>query len=80
MESPKQDWFEFSQTTTIDGQELSFTEISRLLVENQGYIKTSSGYVKVSEESQQELKTLNHFMLSPVKNHLTCWSSYPYWV
>ncbi|MEC8677920.1 MAG: DEAD/DEAH box helicase [Candidatus Margulisiibacteriota bacterium] len=61
VESPKQDWFEFSQTTTIDGQELSFTEISRLLVENQGYIKTSSGYVKVSEESQQELKTLNSF-------------------
>ncbi|RAP24824.1 hypothetical protein DID73_00720 [Candidatus Marinamargulisbacteria bacterium SCGC AG-343-K17] len=61
VESPKQDWFEFSQNTTIDGQEMSFAEITRLLVENQGYIKTSSGYVKVSEESQQELKTLNSF-------------------
>lgn len=61
VESPKQDWFEFSQHTTIDGQEMSFAEITRLLVENQGYIKTSGGYVKVSEESQQELKTLNSF-------------------
>lgn len=61
VESPKQDWFEFSQNTTIDGQEMSFAEITRLLVENQGYIKTSGGYVKVSEESQQELKTLNSF-------------------
>ena len=43
------------------GEEISFNEITRLLVENQGYIKTSSGYVKVSEESQQELKTLNSF-------------------
>ena len=61
VESPKQDWFEFSQNTTIDGQEMSFSEITRLLVENQGYIKTSKGYVKVSEESQKELKTLNSF-------------------
>ncbi len=61
VESPKQNWFEFSQNTTIDGQEISFNEITRLLVENQGYIKTSNGYVKVSEESQQELKTLNSF-------------------
>ena len=61
VESPKQDWFEFSDSTTIDGQDMSFSEISRLLVENQGYIKTSNGYVKVSEESQQELKTLNSF-------------------
>ncbi len=61
VESPKQNWFEFSQNTTIDGQEMSFAEITRLLVENQGYIKTSSGYVKVSEESQRELKTLNSF-------------------
>jgi SNF2 family DNA or RNA helicase len=61
VESPKQNWFEFSQHTTIDGQEMSFAEITRLLVENQGYIKTSGGYVKVSEESQQELKTLNSF-------------------
>ena len=40
---------------------MSFSEITRLLVENQGYIKTSKGYVKVSEESQKELKTLNSF-------------------
>jgi len=59
--SPKQNWFEFSDRTTIDGQDMSFSEITRLLVENQGYIKTSSGYVKVSEESQQELNTLNSF-------------------
>ena len=61
VESPKKNWFEFSEHTTIDGQEMSFAEISRLLVENQGYIKTQSGYVKVSEESQNELKTLNSF-------------------
>jgi SNF2 family DNA or RNA helicase len=61
VNSPKKDWFEFSQNTTIDGQEMSFSEITRLLVENQGYIKTSRGYVKVSEESQKELKTLNSF-------------------
>jgi superfamily II DNA or RNA helicase len=61
VESPKKDWFEFSDNTTIYGQEMSYAEITRLLVENQGYIKTSQGYVKVSEESQQELKVLNSF-------------------
>ena len=79
VESPKQDWFEFSQNTTIDGQEMSFSEITRLLVENQGYIKTSKGYVKVSEESQKNSKHSTHSKHLPVKNHLTCWNSCHYW-
>ena len=59
--SENKNWFEFSKNTVIDGKEMSFTEITRLLVENQGYIKTSSGFVKVSEQSQKELNTLNSF-------------------
>lgn len=59
VHSPKKDWFEFSDKTTIDGQEMTFSEITRLLVENQGYIKTSRGYVQVSNQSQQELRALN---------------------
>ncbi len=68
VDSPSQDWFSFSQDTTIDGQAMSFSEISRLLVENQGYLHTSKGYVKVSEESQTELKLLQSFQaFSPKK-------------
>jgi SNF2 family DNA or RNA helicase len=65
--SPKKDWFEFAQSTFIDGKEMSFSEISRLLVENQGYIRTNHGFVKVSEESQNELKLLNSFQAFATK-------------
>lgn len=59
--STDNNWFEFSKSTVIDGHELSYAEISRLLVENQGYIKTTAGFIKVSEESQKELQTLHSF-------------------
>ena len=61
VNSTDKNWFEFSQKTTIGDQEMSFAEITRLLVENQGYIDTPNGFIKVSDESQKELSILNKF-------------------
>ncbi|MBT4552704.1 DEAD/DEAH box helicase [bacterium] len=55
------DWFYFEHDCEVMGQKFSLTEIARLMVENQGYIKTNKGYVKISDESKQSLELLGKF-------------------
>jgi non-specific serine/threonine protein kinase len=52
------DWFQFEPTIQIAGQRLALQELARLMVDNKGYFKTSSGYVKIDESSQAELQAL----------------------
>ncbi|RAP26181.1 hypothetical protein DID74_02380 [Candidatus Marinamargulisbacteria bacterium SCGC AG-333-B06] len=59
--SSKTDWFEFDPNCNIEGEKRSLLEISRLLVENQGYIKTKKGFVKLSQSTQEELKLLKQY-------------------
>ncbi len=54
-----QNWFDFDPNVSIHGNAMSLQELARLMVENQGYIKTKSGYVKITEDSQKELKFLS---------------------
>jgi len=54
-----QNWFDFEPNVSIHGNAMSLQELARLMVENQGYIKTKSGYVKLTEDSQKELKFLS---------------------
>tara|TARA_Y100001970_G_scaffold64530_1_gene82594 strand:- start:6827 stop:9529 length:2703 start_codon:yes stop_codon:yes gene_type:complete len=58
IKSSKTDWFEFDPNCNIEGEKRSLLEISRLLVENQGYIKTKNGFVKLSKSTQEEIKLL----------------------
>ena len=58
INSSKTDWFEFNPNCVIAGEKRSLLEISRLLVENQGYIKTKNGFVKISKSTQEEIKLL----------------------
>ncbi len=53
------DWFYFEPNCTIDGQQFSLQEIARLIVDNQGYVQTGSGFVRLSDQSQKELKLLS---------------------
>jgi len=57
--SSGQDWFHFSPNCDVAGQKMSLQEITALMVQNQGYVKTQNGFVKLSEKTQQELKTLS---------------------
>lgn len=57
----KEDWFYFAPNTDCLDQSISLQEIARLMVENHGYIKTKRGFVKISDQSQQELKLLTEF-------------------
>ncbi|MEK9656884.1 MAG: DEAD/DEAH box helicase [bacterium] len=51
------DWFYFESNCDINGQNMSLQETARLMIQNQGYIKTKTGFVKLSEKSQKDLKT-----------------------
>lgn len=55
------DWFHFEPTTEINGEHFPLTEIARLMVQNQGYIKTKSGYAKVNKKSRDDLELLAKF-------------------
>ncbi|MFT5170645.1 MAG: SNF2 family DNA or RNA helicase [Candidatus Marinamargulisbacteria bacterium] len=61
ISSSEQDWFYFEPNCQIDNQNFSLQEISRLLVQNHGYLKTKTGYVKLSEKTKEELSLLNTF-------------------
>ncbi|MCP4049497.1 MAG: hypothetical protein GY730_02165 [bacterium] len=61
IQSSGQDWFYFEPNCNINGQKISLQEIARLMIQDQGYIKTKSGYVQISEKSQKELKLLSKF-------------------
>jgi len=58
IESSNMDWFSFEAGTSIGGQRMAFPEIARLMIENKGYFKTKTGYVRLSSESQKQLTTL----------------------
>ena len=58
VQSSGTDWFYFEANTSINDQKMPLHEIARLMIENQGYIKTKKGFVKLSDQSQQELTTL----------------------
>lgn len=51
-------WFQFDTSMSIGGQRMALQEMARLMVENKGYLKTKSGYVKLSNESQNQLQAL----------------------
>ncbi|NBV41351.1 DEAD/DEAH box helicase, partial [bacterium] len=53
------DWFYFEPSCTIQGQAFSLQEIARLMVDNQGYVQTKTGFVRLSDQSQSELKVLS---------------------
>ena len=57
VSSSGKDWFFFDSNCDIDGQQMSLQETARLMVQNQGYIKTKEGFVKLSDKSQRDLKS-----------------------
>ena len=52
------DWFHFEPSCEINGQKFSLQELARLIVESQGYVKTQSGYIRLSDRTQGELRLL----------------------
>ena len=58
VSSSGQDWFYFEPNCKIEGQAMNLQEIARLMVQNQGYLKTKKGYVKLSHDSQKQLEAL----------------------
>jgi superfamily II DNA or RNA helicase len=61
IDSSGKDWFYFEPNCKVGNQNISLQEIARLLVRNDGYLKTKKGFVKVSDSSQKELETLSSF-------------------
>jgi superfamily II DNA or RNA helicase len=59
-EGSGQNWFDFEPKIDVNGEAFSLPEIARLMVENQGYVKTSSGYVKLSEDSRDSIEFLSN--------------------
>lgn len=57
-QTTSKEWFSYEPNCTILDQDVSLQEIARLMVQNQGYLKTNSGYVKLSNKTQKEIKTL----------------------
>ena len=57
-DSIRTDWFYFEPTCTIKGESFSLIEIARLITENHGYLKTSQGFIRLSDQTQAELKLL----------------------
>lgn len=58
MESSGTDWFSFEGQTNLNGENVAFLEIARLMVDNQGYLKTDKGFVKVEDGSRKNLEHL----------------------
>ena len=61
LSSSGENLFSFQSHTQIDGKEMPLKELARLMVENQGYIETSKGYVKLNESTRRDLETLSKF-------------------
>ncbi len=57
--STDMNWFHFEPNCDLLGHSMSLQEVARLMVQNQGYVKTKSGYVRISEESQREIAFLS---------------------
>lgn len=58
-DSIMRDWFYFEPNVVIGDQKLSCQELARLMIQNQGYIKTKTGYIPISETSQKSLRFLS---------------------
>jgi SNF2 family DNA or RNA helicase len=58
ISSSGQDWFYFEPTASVLDQNLSLQEIAALMVQNQGYVKTKKGFIKLTKSSQENLKNL----------------------
>lgn len=58
ISSSGQDWFYFEPNASIMDQNLSLQEIASLMVQNQGYVKTKKGFIKLSKSSQDSIKQL----------------------
>ncbi len=56
--SSDKNWFHFEPNCNVSGQNMSLQEVAALMVQNQGYVKTSNGFAKISERSQKELAAL----------------------
>ncbi|MGE4169985.1 MAG: DEAD/DEAH box helicase [Candidatus Margulisiibacteriota bacterium] len=61
IDSSEKNWFFFEPNCTIEGETFSLQEIARLMIQNQGYIETKKGYVRLTQSSQDQLKTLQAF-------------------
>ncbi len=61
LNSSGENWFSFQSHADIDGKPVPLKELARLMVENQGYIQTNNGYVKLNDSTQRDLETLNKF-------------------
>ena len=53
------DWFSFGNSISVLGNDLTLQETARMMVQNQGYLKTKSGFIKLSESSQSQLTFLS---------------------
>ena len=60
ISSSNDNLFYFEPNCTINGNPHSLQEIAALMIQNQGYIKTKNGFVQLSNQSQNELKTLTN--------------------
>lgn len=54
----KNKWFQYKPSCKIMDEEFALHEIATMMVENQGYISTKNGYIKLSEKTQSDLQTL----------------------
>ncbi len=59
IKSSGTDWFYFEPTIQLGEQRMALMEVARLMVDNKGYFKTKSGYVRLDSQSMRELKSLN---------------------
>ena len=54
----KNKWFQYKPSCKIMDEEFALHEIATMMVENQGYISTKQGYIKLSKKTQSDLHTL----------------------
>lgn len=58
LNSSEKNWFYFEPNCDVLGQHMSLQEIGALMVQNNGYLKTKKGFVKLANKSQKQLKQL----------------------
>jgi superfamily II DNA or RNA helicase len=68
ISSTDKNWFHFDPNCDIAGQTMSLQEVAALMVQNQGFVKTKKGFVKLSEQSQKEIQTLSELGAFKVDN------------
>ena len=53
------EWFSFGGSVDVLGNNMTLQETARMMIQNQGFLKTKSGFVKLSESSQSQLTLLS---------------------